>query len=293
MGKTIDIVLHTDQKRYAAWRAAAKRCNMTLNDWLMMGITLSDHLSLVEGTATLPANGTQMDPLLAEGIRRAAIGKPWEHQAMLLIGAPALRPNPHNADAPPEPLAVVVPSGRDAAYELLTRYGFPHDPPKTMSTMYMSIAGHNCTWIETVILLHMHHTAGSEWRESPAPEFGELCGTSATHAANSINRLIFLGRLEEANDTRYGGRPRVLRVAPHIAAAINRGELHRIQPAKKRPARAERAKQKPPIHLAGLDPDVQAARELVPEDHPMRKALVRRIVAERKELRAAGHLVDE
>lgn len=167
------VSVQVEASRVVRWQAAAKRVNLTLEDWLVLSIELADHLSLVEGATRLPANGTQMDPILAAAIRRAAEGQPWEHKAIQLIGATGFRTNP-KSPLPSAPRAKVRRLlFNKTTVDLFARHGVAISDARFRGG---HLGDQKATWGELAVLLLLWEKAGDGWVRLARKDYAEQTG---------------------------------------------------------------------------------------------------------------------
>lgn len=130
------------------WREAAKEADMPVNRYVALALSLANNLQLVEGYARLPNHGRTIDPILAEAIRQAAIGQPWEHKAMLLVGTRAL------------------PSKRKPSMIARTMTAqLPHEVPEAANVLFER---HGCPTYHTVAFRPIMRVADTDLRWRPA-----------------------------------------------------------------------------------------------------------------------------
>lgn len=145
---TIRFTLEVPLSVFNQWREAAREAQIPVNRYIGLALALANNLQLVEGYARLPNHGRTIDPVLADAIRQAAIGQPWEHKAMLLVGTSAL---------PSKQKPTMI--SRTMTAQL------PHEVPEDANILF---ARHGCPTYYTVAFRPVLRVADTDLRWRPA-----------------------------------------------------------------------------------------------------------------------------
>lgn len=211
-----DIILRIQPKKLIQWERAAERAGMPLDYWIITGVALAEKWRLVEGAEILAGKKGAIDPLLAEAIRVAAAGKPWEHKAILLLGVAATVNEIE--DVAIVPLVTRI----EETHKLLQEYGLPYMGGERKNYR-IAIGGLNYKWIETALILIIHNGAGEDgWFEYEPMEIARRVGYSEGMVRDYVRQLRKLGRISWTSQV---AAPDKAKLHPSVTAAIESRDI--------------------------------------------------------------------
>lgn len=277
---TVQLTINIAPTRLGQWRAAAQAAGMTIEDWLKVSVMLAERLDLVGGAQRLPSISEGLDPLVERAVREAAQGQPWESRALLLLDGFARSQKERD-------FSVNRPSrSRDGIQRLLHEIGLPSDR-FAMSSPYAWFGEVPLTWLQAALVLVIHRATVDGAARIATVELVAAVECSPGRAKGGIRELIHR-RLLTRTSTGKWNKIFEFRLAPELSAALEAGDVRAMSAAERTAMNARervRAELRPSHRM---DPDLSYANRVVPKDHPLRVAMVRKVAEERRQLRRRG-----